>query len=212
MSTLKDYLKKPRVLSYSEAGVDDVKADAGLAALLPWVRKTRDFHDGTVLDIGYFANVVDVGGDIGIAISTDTIGSKAIVAQMIEKYDTVGIDCVAINVNDVLCVGAEPVAFVDCISMENASGEILGQIGKGLHDGAKLAHTTIVGGEIAQVAEIVKGYRPGLGFDLAGTCIGTVPTDQILTGETITDGDGLAGGLGELGARLRPLCSPTCAE
>ncbi len=188
-----DSATTPASLSYAAAGVDNLASDAGLAALLPWVRKTHSFRPGTALDIGYFANVVDVGNGVGIAISTDTTGTKVLVAQMVGQYETVGIDCVAINVNDIVSVGAEPVAFVDCISVERVSGEVLDQIGKGLHAGAELAHVPIVGGEIAQVAEIVKGHRPGLGFDLAGTCIGTVPTDRIIAGDAIGDGDVLIG-------------------
>ena len=88
---------------------------SGLQALLRWVRPTFEYAPGArpALDIGYFANVVPVAPNLGVAISTDGVGTKLLVAQEAERLDTVGIDCVAMNVNDVLCVGARPVALVD---------------------------------------------------------------------------------------------------
>ena len=71
------------------------------------------------LPIGYFANVIDLGG-VGLAITADGVGSKVLIAQMMEKYDTVGIDCVAMNVNDLLCVGAKPISMVDYIAIQRA--------------------------------------------------------------------------------------------
>ena len=183
-------------LTYSAAGVDAAAKEAGLAGLLEWVGKTRAFRQGVGqarLDIGYFANVVDVGHGQGLAITTDTVGTKALVAQMAGNYDTIGIDCVAINVNDVLCVGAEPIALVDCISLEEPNADLLEGVGRGLYAGAEQAKISIVGGEIAQVRDIVRGYRPGTGFDLAGTCIGLVPLDRLVVGESIRDGDAVIG-------------------
>ena len=183
-------------LTYSAAGVDAEAKDAGLKALLRSVDKTRGFRKGAGearLDIGYFANVIDIGHGQGLAITTDTVGTKALVAQMVGRYDTIGIDCVAINVNDLLCVGAEPIAMVDCISLEEAGTELLEGIGKGLYEGAKRAKISIVGGELAQVRDMVKGYRPGLGFDLAGTCVGLVPLDGLIVGESIVEGDAVLG-------------------
>jgi phosphoribosylformylglycinamidine cyclo-ligase len=183
-------------LTYAAAGVDAEAKDAGLSALLRSVSKTREFRKGvgaTRLDVGFFANVIDLGHGQGLAISTDTVGTKALVAQMAGRYDTIGIDCVAINVNDVLCVGAEPIAMVDCISLEQADAGLLEGIGEGLYAGAERARVSIVGGELAQVRDMVKGYRPGLGFDLAGTCVGLVPLDRVVTGDSIGDGDVLIG-------------------
>ena len=77
------------------------------------------------MDIGYFANVIDIGG-IGLAICTDGVGSKSIIAQMMNRYDTIGIDCVAMNVNDVICVGARPISMVDYIAVEKADADMLG--------------------------------------------------------------------------------------
>jgi phosphoribosylformylglycinamidine cyclo-ligase len=128
------------------------------------------------------ANVVDVCGQ-GIAISTDGIGSKAMIAWNLRKFETVGIDCVAMNVNDVICVGAKPITMVDYIAIERVDADILEAIGEGLAAGAEMAGISISGGETAQLKDMVNG------FDLAGTAIGHVDLDKILIGQDIQDGD-----------------------
>jgi phosphoribosylformylglycinamidine cyclo-ligase len=145
------------------------------------------------LDFGYFASVLDLGNGLGLALSTDGVGTKLLVAQMLNKYDTIGIDCVAMNVNDVLCVGAEPLCMLDYIAVQEADPDLLEQIGKGLHEGARQANISIPGGEIAQVRELITGSREGRGFDLAGACVGLVPMDRILVGQAIEPGDVVIG-------------------
>src|SRR6266508_1499155 len=139
-----------------------------------------------------YANVVEVG-NTGVAISTDGVGSKLLVAQVVGTYDTVGIDCIAMNVNDVLCVGAEPLTMVDYIAVQEPNPVLLTELAKGLRAGALIAGITIPGGEIAQVRDIIKGARPGFGFDLAGTAIGTVPLDKIRVGRDIEPDDVVLG-------------------
>lgn len=180
--------------SYTRAGVNTVKEEAALAGLLRWVGKTLEFGPRrSVLDFGYFASVLDLGNGTGLALSTDGVGTKLLVAQMLDKYDTVGIDCVAMNVNDVLCVGAEPLCMLDYIAVQEADPDLLEQIGKGLHEGARRANISIPGGEIAQVRELIKGERDGRGFDLAGACVGLVPMDRIILGQAIREGDAVIG-------------------
>jgi phosphoribosylformylglycinamidine cyclo-ligase len=181
--------------TYANAGVDTGKAGEGLAALLQWVERTRDHHPGAapVLPIGYFANVVPVGHNSGVAISTDGVGTKILVAQAVGRFDTIGVDCVAMNVNDVLCVGATPVSMVDYIAVEDPRPDLLGALGRGLHAGCEAAGINIPGGEIAHVREMIRGARPGYGFDLVGTCIGTVVLDRVITGERVAPGDVLLG-------------------
>jgi phosphoribosylformylglycinamidine cyclo-ligase len=101
---------------------------------------------------------------------------------MMDKYDTVGIDCVAMNVNDLLCVGATPISLVDCIALEDANPALLEEISKGLCAGADQAGVSIVGGEIAQLPEMVRGVRAGYAFDLTATAVGTVALDRIHRG------------------------------
>ncbi len=180
-------------LTEREAGVGSV--GGGLEALLRWVRPTFGYATGSrpALDIGYFANVVPVAPNLGIAISTDGVGTKLLVAQATGRFDTVGIDCVAMNVNDVLCVGARPVAMVDYIALEEAKADLLDALGRGLSRGCELAGVSCPGGELAQVREMLRGARPGSAVDLVGTAIGTVALDRVIAGQDVSAGDVLLG-------------------
>jgi phosphoribosylformylglycinamidine cyclo-ligase len=174
---------------YRDAGVDTDEADAGLKKLANRIKGTwpaEDAFGAVKLGIGYFANVVDVCGQ-GIAISTDGIGSKAMIAWMLRKFDTVGIDCVAMNANDIICVGATPVTMVDYVAVEKVEAAVLDAISVGLAAGAKMAGISISGGETAQLKGMING------FDLAGTAIGHVSLDKILVGQNIEDGDVVIG-------------------
>ena len=177
---------------YAASGVDSTKAEAGLSLLKTWVERTFPLnpHARPHLPLGYFANIIRVDGlNTGIAISTDGVGTKLLIAEMLGKYDTVGIDCIAMNVNDLLCVGATPISFVDYIAVEELRPEVLGEIGKGLFVGSQQARVNISGGEIAQLRDMIRGVHPGGGFDLAGTAIGTVPLDKVIVGEEVQPGD-----------------------
>lgn len=185
------------VIGYSAAGVDTEKEDIALIGLHRWLDKTLHFRDGKlgapVKDIGLFANILDIGNGLGLAISTDGVGTKILVARMMTKYDTVGIDCIAMNVNDVLCVGAEPTALVDYLAVEEANPELIEQIAKGLYKGAEIANISIPGGEIAQVPDMLADGLPGVAFDLAGTAVGHVQLDKIITGNEIGKHDFIVG-------------------
>jgi len=104
-----------------------------------------------------------------------------------KKWDTVGIDCMAMNVNDLLVLGIEPLAFVDYLALEEVDPEMTAQIAVGLERGAEISNISIVGGETASLPEIING------FDLAGTCIGMVKKDEVVTGEKIQKGDVIVG-------------------
>jgi phosphoribosylformylglycinamidine cyclo-ligase len=166
-----------------------------MATLLRYVNGTFAQRPGIgrpLLPIGYFANVLDLGRGQGLAISTDGVGTKLLVAQLLGKYDTVGIDCVAMNVNDVLCVGAEPISLVDYVAVQALKPELIGELAKGLAEGARQARVAIPGGEIAQVREMITGdYDEG--FDLVATCVGVVPTDRIVVGKDVAPGDVVVG-------------------
>jgi phosphoribosylformylglycinamidine cyclo-ligase len=174
---------------HKTAGVDIDAAEAGLQQIIANIKQTWPAPGslGAVkLDIGYFANVIDIGG-IGLAICTDGVGSKTIIAQMMNRYDTIGIDCVAMNVNDAICVGARPVSMVDYIAIERADADILGAIAKGLAAGARQAGISISGGEISQLGEVIRG------LDLIGMAVGIVPLDRIITGRELAPGDVVIG-------------------
>jgi phosphoribosylformylglycinamidine cyclo-ligase len=182
--------------TYQQAGVDSDQASTALKGLLHWVMQTHALRQGigaVRLPIGYYANVIDIGHGTGLAISTDGVGSKLLVAQLMDKYDTVGIDCVAMNANDILCVGARPLSMVDYLAVQAPHARLLEELGQGLYEGAKQANITIAGGELAQISEMIKGVRDGYAFDLAATCVGTVPLDRIIVGQDIQTGDVLIG-------------------
>ncbi len=175
--------------AYRDAGVDTDEADIGLGRLVKRITRTWPRHGnfGTVLlPIGYFANVIDIGGT-GLAICTDGVGSKAIIAKAMNKYDTIGIDCVAVNVNDLICVGAQPLSLVDYIAVERVNSQILDSIAIGLTKGAEEAGISISGGETAQLEDVVHG------FDLAGTAVGIVALEKVLTGRNLEPGDRIIG-------------------
>jgi phosphoribosylformylglycinamidine cyclo-ligase len=185
-----------RGLRYDATGVLD-NTQLGLGALLGWVNRTAAFREGRrgrrLVDVGFFASVVDIGGGLGLALCTDGVGSKVLIAEMLDRYDTIGIDCVAMNVNDAICVGAEPVSFLDYVAIERATPRVLEQIAQGLYRGAELADVAIVGGEISQIPDIIKGHAPGQGLDLVGMCAGIVPVDRIILGEQVAPGDVIIG-------------------
>jgi phosphoribosylformylglycinamidine cyclo-ligase len=120
-------------------------------------------------------------------LCTDGVGSKVIIANELRKWDTVGIDCIAMNVNDAICVGAEPLAFVDYLAINNPDPSITKQIGIGLEKGATLSNISIIGGETASLPDLIDG------FDLAGTCLGYAKKDKIILGESIQPSDVMIG-------------------
>jgi len=182
--------------SYAAAGVDTDKEVVAVHRMAELLVQTHGFRakNKPLLGMDFFANVVDLGGGMGLALSTDGVGSKVLVAQLLNKYDTIGIDCVATNVNDVLCVGAEPIALLDYIGIQEHPDEtIFGEIAKGLYAGAKLASISVPGGETAQLPDVIRGEPGGYALDLVGTCVGLVPVDRIVTGQHLQDGDVLIG-------------------
>jgi phosphoribosylformylglycinamidine cyclo-ligase len=179
---------EPRSEIYRQAGVDTAEADAGLSHIVRRVQQTWPAQGmgRVVLPIGYFANVIEMDG-VGIALCTDGVGSKTIVAQMMGKYDTIGIDCVAMNVNDMICVGAKPLSLVDYIAVDHADAAMLDAIGVGLCKGAEMAQISISGGETAQLKDIVTG------FDLVGMAVGRVDLDKVISGKGVRAGDVVIG-------------------
>jgi phosphoribosylformylglycinamidine cyclo-ligase len=132
---------------YKQTGVDTAEADAGLNHIIRRVQGTwpKRGTGRVLLPIGFFANVIEMDG-IGIALCTDGVGSKTIIATEMRKYDTIGIDCVAMNVNDMICVGAKPISFVDYVAVEHADATMLDAIGAGRAD---MAEISITGGDCA---------------------------------------------------------------
>src|SRR2546430_5910465 len=154
----------------TERAVGVVGAGPALASLLRWVRPTFALAGDArpALDIGYFANVIPVAPNLGIAIGTDGVGTKLLIAQAAGRFDTVGIDCVAMNVNDVLCVGARPVALVDYVAVEEPTAALLHGICPGVGRGCELSGISGPGGGLAPVRAMPPGPRPGRAIGLGG--------------------------------------------
>jgi phosphoribosylformylglycinamidine cyclo-ligase len=174
--------------AYAKAGVDQGAADSAVAGLVRALSTIELGRPSRQVPLpGHYASVIRLDDRAGIALSTDGVGTKLLVAEQLGRFDTVGIDCVAMNVNDVICVGAEPLAMLDYIAIERADPEVCAQIGVGLARGAELAGIEIPGGELAQLGDMVRG------FDVAGACFGTVALDAIVDGSAVRPGDPVIG-------------------
>jgi len=180
--------------AYAAAGVDTSQADRAVDALVGVLRTIElDRPSASVLPSGHYASVLRVAPNLGIALSTDGVGSKIVVAEQADRLETVGIDCVAMNVNDLVCVGAEPIAMLDYLAVEQADPEALARIAVGLKVGAQTANVEIPGGELAVLPELIREHPSPHGFDLCGTACGTVALDEIVTGEAARPGDAIIG-------------------
>jgi len=182
--------------SYAASGVDVVGLEPGLGKLVERLAATTAFPrlGRPVLPNGFFANVLDLGTGQGLAISTDGVGTKLLVALALGRFDTIGIDLIAMNVNDVLCVGAEPIALVDYIAVSSTDPVLLEQFATGLVEGARQARISIPGGEIAQVRELLRPHPPdGESFDVVATAVGVVPIDRVVVGRDVAPGDVVIG-------------------
>ena len=180
--------------AYARAGVDVGAADAAIGALVGVLRTIDTGKPSRVVPLpGHYAAVLEVAPGLGIAVGTDGVGSKLIVAERTGRYDTVGIDCIAMNVNDVICVGAEPFAVLDYLAVEQTDPEVFAALAQGLKTGAEQAGVEIPGGEVAVLPELIRGHPSPTGFDLTAACFGTVALDAIVTGADCAPGDALIG-------------------
>jgi phosphoribosylformylglycinamidine cyclo-ligase len=174
--------------AYAKAGVDQSAADSAVAGLVKALGAIQlDRPSRQVPLPGHYASVIRLDERSGIALSTDGVGTKLMVAEELGRFDTIGIDCVAMNVNDVICVGAEPLAMLDYIAIDRADPAVCEEVGAGLARGAELAGVEIPGGELAQLGEMVRGV------DVSGACFGTVALDAIIDGSAVRPGDVVIG-------------------
>jgi len=180
-------------MTYAKAGIDDSKVAAAHKLLARKLQTTFIARKGKfgfpIFPIGHYAGLIDAGGDQVLSLHTDNVGTKMIVAQMMKKYDTVGIDCVAMCANDLICTGAEPVAFLDHISLAQPNRDIVGEIADGISKGAMEAGMAVVGGETAITPELLSN-RVG---DLIGMAIGICSKDELVLGDRVRSGDVLVG-------------------
>ncbi len=172
--------------TYAESGVDINAEEEAIDVLKKHFKlKERPFGSPIRLE-GAYAGLLDMG-DFVVGMTTDGVGSKVLVATEMGDWRTIGIDCVAMNVNDLYAMGIEPVAFVDYLALESVEPTVVDQIGQGLEEGARRANVSIIGGETASLPDIIRG------FDLAGSCIGVAKKHHLVTGNGIVKGDAVIG-------------------
>jgi phosphoribosylformylglycinamidine cyclo-ligase len=182
------------VSAYASAGVDTDQADLGVEALVDVLKGIDPGRSRLAVPLpGHYASVLRIAPNLGIALATDSVGSKVIIAEAMRRFDTIGIDCIAMNVNDLICVGAEPLAMLDYVAVERADPGQLRELAVGLRAGAELAGIEIPGGEVCQLPEVIRGHPSPHGFDLVGSAFGTVALDCILDGAACAPGDALIG-------------------
>ena len=185
---LRETMSGPR-MDYASSGVDIDAEGAAVASLVgalsSSVRKKGDFGAPVPLP-GGFGGIVEFG-DYRLALATDGVGSKLMIANELQRYNGVGIDCVAMNVNDLLCVGAEPIAFVDYIAVPRTDTKTHAILGKSLAEACNRARVTLAGGETATLPSIVTE------LDLSGTALGWFPKGGAITGAGIQNGDIMIG-------------------
>jgi phosphoribosylformylglycinamidine cyclo-ligase len=181
-------------MTYARAGVDVSqvrKSHEALARRLESTFKTRKGRVGhPIFPIGHYAGLVDLNDGRVLSLHTDNVGTKVIIAQMMRKYDTIGIDCVAMCANDLICTGAEPISFLDYLAMAKHDRHVVDQIAVGLVEGAKQAGMAIVGGETAIVPDLLSNDA---GLDLVGMAAGIGKKEDLILGEHIRKGDTLVG-------------------
>jgi phosphoribosylformylglycinamidine cyclo-ligase len=177
--------------TYRKAGVDIDEADRFIARIKPLVKSTgRPEVMGTIGGFsGLFAPKLKGMKKPVLVSSTDGVGTKLLVAEALKKYDTVGIDLVAMSVNDVIVLGAEPLFFLDYIAVGRLDSGALAQVMKGIVKGCREAGCALVGGETAELPGL---YAPGK-WDLAGFCVGLVDAPKIIDGRTCRPGDKVIG-------------------
>ncbi len=191
---------EPTPSSYAEAGVDEEREQVAFARVMrPWLARTKVRSDMvtsiTGLASGYFATIMHLPPGPAIALTTDGVGTKIMLAEEARRWESIGVDCVANNVNDLICVGAVPLALLDYIATDRIDEGVLDEVARGLFLGAELAGIAIPGGEIAQIGEMLaKSESGGPTLDLVGTAIGAVPPERTpLDGSNVVPGDVVIG-------------------
>lgn len=180
-------------LTYRKAGVDISAIKKSQHAIGRMIQSTHNLQEKarTAHGFGHYAGIVEIPGKRLLATHTDGVGTKVIIASLMKKYDTVGIDCIAMNVNDVICTGATPISFVDYIAANRNDQGIFRKIMSGLVRGARKSSVPIVGGETAIMPDLIAG--DGFAFDLAGMVVGLASRRELVLGERIRPGDVIIG-------------------
>ena len=181
------------VVTYKKVGIDISEIKKSQKAIGRLISSTHKLQKKAKIThgFGHYAGIVEIPGGKLLATHTDGVGTKVIIANMMKKFDTIGIDCVAMNVNDIICIGATPISFVDYIAANKNDQRIFKQIVSGLVRGAKKSSMPIVGGETAIMPDLISGK--GFGFDLAGMVVGLLSKKQMILGNSIKPNDVIIG-------------------
>ena len=180
---------------YADVGIDVDKIKVIQNSIGKSIKNTHFLpKKGKVISgFGHYAGLIEFNNNI-ISLHTDGVGSKILVSQAMNKYDTIGIDCIAMNVNDTVCLGATPVGYLSYIALEKTNDNLLKEITKGLVKGAKMSNIAIVGGETAILSDIITGQKKDHNFDLAGMVLGILENKKkMILGNNIKPGDVIIG-------------------
>ncbi|MDA0755769.1 MAG: phosphoribosylformylglycinamidine cyclo-ligase [Crenarchaeota archaeon] len=180
-------------ITYKKAGVDVSEIKKSQQAIGKLIESTHNLQKMVKMThgFGHYAGIVEIPGGKLLATHTDGVGTKVIISNMLKRYDTIGIDCIAMNVNDIICIGATPISFVDYIAANKNDQKIFKQIVSGLVKGAKKSAMPIVGGETAIMPDLILGK--GFGFDLAGMVVGILSKKEMVLGDKIKPNDVIIG-------------------
>jgi len=181
------------VTTYKKAGVDITEIKKSQGAIGQIISSTHKIQKlaKVVHGFGHYAGIVEIPGNKFLATHTDGVGTKIIIANMLKKYDTIGIDCIAMNVNDIICIGATPISFVDYIAANKNNQGIFKKVVRGLAKGARQAQVPIIGGETAIMPDLFSGKS--FAMDLAGTVVGILSKKEMMLGKSIKTGDVIIG-------------------
>ena len=180
-------------ITYKSAGVDIKKIKKSQIEIGKIIQSTHKLQKKAKIahGFGHYAGIIEISGGTLLASHTDGVGTKVVIANLMKKYDTIGIDCIAMNVNDIICIGATPISFVDYIAANKNDTAIFRKIVQGLAKGAKKAGVPIVGGETAIMPDLFSGK--GFSFDLSGMVTGILSKKQMVLGKSIKSGDAIIG-------------------
>jgi phosphoribosylformylglycinamidine cyclo-ligase len=181
-----------RKFAYANAGVDREKR-ARSKETLRLLRQTYKLsHYGDVVELPY-GNIFPVGKDLFLDLAIEGVGTKVLVAELARKYDTIGIDGVAMVVNDVIRSGAKPLALSDNIHAHVSEPSLIEQWLRGIAHGAFEADCVVPSGEIGDVPDLIKGIVEGEGFDMVVAAVGEVTRDKMILGKDLVPGDAVIG-------------------
>jgi phosphoribosylformylglycinamidine cyclo-ligase len=182
----------PKNYTYTDAGVNRKQRVESKKVLKNLQETYRHSHFGKVLHLPY-GNIFPIGENSFLDLVIEGVGTKVLLAQLAQKYDTIGIDAVAMAVNDVIRSGAKPLAIADNIHAQESNPALVKDWLEGIIQGAAQAECPVTGGETGDVEEIIKGLAENAGFDMVVGSVGKVERGEIITGENIKPGDPIIG-------------------